>query len=153
MEAIILIVARVCSFLFLSLLMTHPALKAQSAAPSTQSPQKPADEKLPDDTDLKEEDESVAPRKYVLNPLESKRNIDIGNVYMKKGKYQGALSRYEDATRYNPSSAEAFLKLGLVQEKLHHDAEAKAAFEKTMKLAPDSKFAAEVKKKLATVKD
>lgn len=41
----------------------------------------------------------------------------------------------------------------MAEEKLHHDAEAKTAFQKVMKLAPDSKFAAEAKKKLATVKD
>ena len=149
MAAIILIVARVCGFLVLFLLIVHPAIRAQApAAPA----QKHSEDQLPDETNLPEEDESVAPKKYVLNPLEAKRNIEIGNQYWNKGAYQGALSRYKDATRYNPSSAEAFLKLGLVQEKLHHDAEAKAAFEKVVKLAPDSKFAGEAKKKLSSIK-
>jgi TolA-binding protein len=62
------------------------------------------------------------------------------------------LSRYKDATRYNPSSAEAFLKVAQAEEKLHHADSAKAAFQKVIKLAPDSKFAAEAKKKLASIK-
>ena len=123
--------------------------QAPAAAPH---PQKQAEEQLPDETDLPEEDESVAPRKYVLNPLEAKRNIDIGNENWKKGAYAGALSRYIDATRYNPGSAEAFLKVGEAEEKLHHPDRAKLAFEKAIKIAPDSKFAAEAKKKLASIK-
>jgi len=108
---------------------------------------------LPDETNLPEEDESLAPKNYPLNPLQSKRDIEVGNMYWNKGAYQGALSRYKDATRYNPSSPEAFLKLGLVEGKLHHDAQAKVAFEKVLKLSPDSKFAAEAKKKLGSIKD
>ena len=149
MAAIILIVARVSGFLFLLLLIGHPTVRAQTP-PAPQ--QKHPEEQLPDETNLPEEDESVAPKKYVLNPIEAKRNIEIGNQYWNKGAYQGALSRYRDATRYNPSSPEAFLKLGLAQEKLHHDAEAKASFEKVLKLAPDSKFASEAKKKMGSIK-
>lgn len=141
--------ARVSGFLFLLLLIGQPTVRAQTP-PAPQ--QKHPEEQLPDETNLPEEDESVAPKKYVLNPLEAKRNIEIGNQYWNKGAYQGALSRYRDATRYNPSSPEAFLKLGLAQEKLHHDAEAKASFEKVLKLAPDSKFASEAKKKLSSIK-
>jgi tetratricopeptide (TPR) repeat protein len=150
-------VARVCRFLFLSFLIGHtPSLLAQKApAPSakTQQPQKNSDDQLPDETNLPEEDESLAPKKYVLNPLESKRNIEIGNQYFNKGAYPGARSRYLDATRYNPSSPEAFLKLGMAEEKLHHDPLAKAAFQKVLKLGPDSKFASEAKKKLSSIKD
>jgi tetratricopeptide (TPR) repeat protein len=134
--------------------MTRLSVAAQAPATPAPAPQqKHSDEQLPDETNLPEEDESLAPKKYVLNPLESKRNIEVGNQYWNKGAYQGALSRYKDATRYNPSSAEAFLKLGLTEEKLHHDAAAKVAFQKVVKLSPDSKFAAEAKKKLGSIKD
>jgi len=152
LAAIILIVARVWQSLFSLVFLAHLAVGAQAPAQQP-SPQKHSDEQLPDETNLPEEDEALAPKKYVLNPLESKRNIEIGNQYWNKGAYQGALSRYKDATRYNPSSPEAFLKMGLAEEKLHHDAEAKTAFQKVVKLAPDSKFAAEAKKKLGSIKD
>ncbi len=124
---------------------------AQTPAPPPA--QKHTDEQLPDETNLPEEDERLAPKKYVLNPLEAKRNLEIGNQYWNKHAYQGALSRYKDATRYNPNFAEAFLKVGETEEKLHHNDEAKAAFQKVMKIAPDSKFAAEAKKKLEGLKD
>lgn len=133
--------------------MSQAVTVAQTAPAGQPQQQKKTADSLPDETNLPEEDESLAPKKYVLNPLEAKRNIEVGNQYWNKGSYQGALSRYKDATRYNPSSPEAFLKLGLVQEKLHNNAEAKAAFQKVMKLAPDSKFASEAKKKLGSIKD
>jgi TolA-binding protein len=83
----------------------------------------------------------------VLNPLESERNIKVGNQYWNKKKYRAALSRYQDATRYNPSSAEAFFKVGEAEQKLKNKDAAKAAFQKVIDLAPDSKLAEEAKKK------
>jgi outer membrane protein assembly factor BamD (BamD/ComL family) len=123
---------------------------APAQAPAPQ--QKAAEQQPPDETNPPEEDEEIAPKKYVLNPLEAERNLKVGDFYYKKSDYLGALSRYKDATRYNPSSAEAFLKVAEAEEKLHHAGNAKAAFEKVIKLAPDSKFAAEAKKKLASIK-
>jgi len=102
----------------------------------------------PDEANPPEEDESVAPKKYVLNPLESERNIKIGNFYWSKGNYHAALNRYQDATRYNPSSPEAFFKVGEAEEKLKNKDAAKAAFQKVISLAPDSKLAREAKRKL-----
>ena len=148
-----LIVPRVCKFLFLSTLVGYPiVVGAQTPATPQQPAPKQAEQQPPDETNPPEEDESVAPKKYVLNPLEAKRNIDVGNFYWKKGDYRGALDRYRDATHYNPSSAEAFLRVGEAEEKLHNVDKAKAAFEKVIKLAPDSKFAAEAKKKLGSIK-
>jgi len=97
-----------------------------------------------------EEDESVAPEKFTLNPLESDRNIRVGNFYWHKGKYRAALERYERATKFNPSSAEAFFKVGETEEKLNDKDAAKIAFQKVIQLAPDSKFARDARKKLKT---
>jgi tetratricopeptide (TPR) repeat protein len=120
-------------------------------AQKTTTPAKQEQANPPAESDPPEEDESVAPKKYVLNPLEAQRDMNIGNEYYKSGKYLAARGRYLDATRYNPGSAEAFFRLGEAEKKLNHSDEAKAAFEKTIKLAPDSKFAAEAKKKLGKV--
>jgi TolA-binding protein len=84
----------------------------------------------------------------VLNPLESERNIKVGNYYWDKRNYRAALGRYQDATRYNPSSPEAFFKVGEAESKLKHKDAAKVAFQKVIQLAPDSKLAHEAKRKL-----
>ncbi len=69
---------------------------------------------------------------------------------MKQGSrgYHAALNRYERATRYNPGNAEAFFKVGEVEEKLKNQEAAKAAYRKVLEIAPDSKLAREAKKKL-----
>lgn len=90
----------------------------------------------------------MAPEKYVLDPLESDRNIKVGNFYWHKGKYRAALGRYERATKYNPGSAEAFFKLGEAEQKLKNRDAAKMAFRRVITIAPDSKLAQEAKKKL-----
>lgn len=103
--------------------------------------------------DLPEEDESQKPRTYAFNPLEAERNIKVGEFYMRQGTnngYRAAAGRFEDATKYNPGSAEAFLKLGEAQAKLKHKDKAKNALEQAIKLAPgDSKTAKDARKKLA----
>jgi len=109
----------------------------------------PSPQQVPDANNLPEEDESIAPEKFVLNPLESERNIKVGNFYFSKKDYRGALGRYERATKFNPSSDEAFFKVGEAEEKLHNPDKARIAFQKAAQLAPDSKIGKDAKKKLA----
>ncbi len=96
-----------------------------------------------------EEDESLTPKEYALNPLEAARNISAGNFYFKKSKYRAAARRYLEATRWDPNSAEAFLRLGESDEKLKDYAGAREAYTKYLALAPDSKIADQIKKKIA----
>jgi tetratricopeptide (TPR) repeat protein len=143
------------------------ALAASSKAQSTNSSPQQNQEKAkpqpssrtrvaqqpPEEDNPPEEDASVAPKVYPLNPLESERNIKVGNFYMRQRTlrgYRAAAGRFEDATRYNPNSAEAFFRLGEAQQKLKNKDAAKAAFEKVVQLAPDSKLAHEAKKKLGS---
>jgi tetratricopeptide (TPR) repeat protein len=97
-----------------------------------------------------EEDESVArtEREYVLNPIQASKEMKIGDFYFKKGAYKAAQMRYEEATRWNPGLAEAFLKLGEASEKLKDDKAAQEAYTKYLELAPDAKNAPAIRKKL-----
>jgi cytochrome c-type biogenesis protein CcmH/NrfG len=132
------------SFVFAAILLFTSLLIGAAQSPSPQA----TTQQTPSASDPPEEDASQAPKTYVLNPLESERNIKVGDFYWKKKDYRGALDRYRDATRYNPSSAEAFLRMGEAEEKLSHADQAKFAFQKVIQLAPDSKFATLAKKKL-----
>ncbi len=125
---------------------------AEAQAPPKQDPPGSGSQagQPPDETNPPEEDEAVAPRKYVLNPLEAERNLKVGNFYWNKREYRAALARYQEATHYNPSSPEAFFKVGETQQKLHNEPAAKSAFQKVIQVGPDTKFAAEAKKKLAS---
>jgi tetratricopeptide (TPR) repeat protein len=130
---------------------SSPAQPNQEKVKRQPSENAPAVQQPPEEDNPPEEDASVAPKVYPLNPLESERNIKVGNFYMRQGTlrgYRAAVGRFEDATRYNPNSAEAFFRLGEAQAKLKNKDGAKTAFEKVLQLAPDSKLAREAKKKL-----
>jgi len=117
--------------------------------------QKPAPQEPP------EEDESLQEREYAFNPLQAEKELKVGNFYFKKGSYRAAASRFEEATKWNPGYAEAYLRLGQAQEKLA-EAEiqpeekqkaveaARRAYEKYLELAPRGKEAESVRKKLAS---
>jgi tetratricopeptide (TPR) repeat protein len=138
-------------FASLSLSQTAQRPVPNSGAQGTvqQDRQQPPEENLPP-----EEDEAEKPRVYPLDPLEAERNIKVGTFYMHRGRgndYHAAAGRFEDATKYNPKSAEAYFKLGEVEEKLKNKDRARAAFTKVTQIAPDTKLGKEAKKKLAHI--
>ena len=114
----------------------------QKPKPAEQAKPKPLEQEPP------EEDENLAPKEYTFNPLEAQRDLRIGNYYFKKGNYKAAVSRYREATRWNPNYAVAYLRLGEGEEKLRDKQAASEAYAKYLELAPDSKEAESVKKKL-----
>jgi len=102
----------------------------------------------PSPDDPPEEDESLKPKVYDFNPLAAEKALKAGEFYFKKGNYAAASGRFLEASRYNPTLAEAFLRLGEAHEKNHKPAEAIEAYRKYVELAPDGKQAAALKKKL-----
>ena len=114
-------------------------------APKKQEPPKTQEVEPP------EEDEAAKTEKkeYTLNPIQAAKELQIGNYYFKKGSYRSAKNRFEEATKWDPGSAEAWLRLGDACEKLKDHKAAREAFGKYLELAPDAKPAAAVRKKLA----
>jgi tetratricopeptide (TPR) repeat protein len=109
----------------------------------------PAPQQGPRPQDLPEEDESLKPKEYALNPIESARNINVGNQYFKKGNYRAAANRFKEASLWDPGNAEAFLRLGEALERAHDLAPAREAYAKYLELAKDSKDADAIKKRIA----
>lgn len=95
-----------------------------------------------------EEDAAAKPEQFSFNPVKSKRDVEVGNFYFKKGDYKGASDRFRDATKWNDGNAEAWLRLGEAEEKKQDRGAAKDAYTKYLQLAPDAKNVAEVKKRL-----
>ena len=114
--------------------------------------QPPAQKKAPppakQEQEPPEEDESLKPKVYALNPLEADKNITAGDFYFKKGNYRAAERRFEEATKWDPGSAEAFFKLGEADEKLKDRRGARAAYQKVIDLAPDGKDTGKAKERL-----
>jgi tetratricopeptide (TPR) repeat protein len=127
----------------LAALFAGMALHAQQ--PKQPAPPAPA----PQEQEPPEEDESVKPEVFEFNPLQAVKEIDVGNQHVKKGKYSAAAYRFKRATMFDPGSADAFLKLGEADEKLHKFADARAAYTKYFEMAKDAKEVDAIKKRMA----
>jgi len=95
-----------------------------------------------------EEDADLKPKEYSFNPLQAEKEVKIGDFYLKKGSWRAAAKRYQEATKWSPGYAEAWLRLGDAQEKLKDSKAARESYAKYIELAPDTKQAASLKKKL-----
>ncbi len=99
-----------------------------------------------------EEDKELANQTYSFNPLQSVKDISVGDQYFKNHKYRAAELRYTSATRWNEGNPDAWLKLGEVEERLKDSQKARDAYQKYLDLAADSKRAPEIRKKLEKLK-
>jgi tetratricopeptide (TPR) repeat protein len=105
------------------------------------------------DSDLPPDEDAVPNlEKHAFNPVESKKDVAVGDEYFKKGNYRAAAERFRDATAWNPGNAEAWMKLGEAMEKREQPKQARQAYEKYLQLAGNTKSAAEVKKRLEKLK-
>jgi tetratricopeptide (TPR) repeat protein len=135
----------------ISLLVAFLAVAAWAQDDKGLKKSRPAEQAKPqvEEQEPPEEDDSLKPKEYSFNPLEAERDLKVGNYYFKKGNYKAAASRFREATRWNPTYADAFLRLGDSEEKLKDKPAAQQAYAKYLELAPDAKDAESVKKKLA----
>src|ERR1700746_1490318 len=101
-------------------------------------PQKPQEPELPPD-----EDAVVAPKEYVFNPVQSKREVEVGLQYFRKGNFKAAANRFTEATKWNDGNAEAWLHLAEAEEKEKNVKGEREALAKYLQLAPEAKNAAE----------
>lgn len=115
-------------------------LRAQSQLPP---PPPPRPEDLP------EEDQSLKPKEYPLNPLQSATDVNVGKQYMTKGNYRAAAARFKEATLWDPGNAEAFEKLGEALERVHDFGPAREAYTKYLELAKDAKNAGSIRSRMA----
>jgi tetratricopeptide (TPR) repeat protein len=131
--------------LFLNFAFICGSLAAwQQAPPKDQAPAKQQGEQAPP-----EEDEALQPSKeYSFNPLQAEKELRIGIYYFKKGSYKAAANRFREAVKWNPGYAEAYLRLGEVEEKRKDRKAAREAYAKFVELAPEDKRAEGARKKL-----
>ncbi len=99
-----------------------------------------------------EEDKALTTEEYAFNPLQAQKELQTGNYYFKKGSYRAAAGRFREATRWNDSYAEAWLRLGEAEEKLKDRKGAREAYIKYLELAVDARNVDEIRKKLEKLK-
>ncbi len=99
-----------------------------------------------------EEDTTIGNTTYSFNPLQARKDIEVGDEYAKKHNLRAAANRYLSATKYNDGDADAWLKLGETEEKLKDKDAAREAYRKYLDVASDSKNAQAIRKRLDKLK-
>jgi tetratricopeptide (TPR) repeat protein len=81
-----------------------------------------------------------APAEPVFDPLRANKSVEIGTFYMKRGNYDAAIERFQDATRFQPKLARSYFLLGEAYERKGEVDNALAAYRKYLEVyrtAPD----------------
>jgi tetratricopeptide (TPR) repeat protein len=86
---------------------------------------------------------------HPYNPHKADKDVEVGDFYFKRNNYRAAESRYAEALDYMPNHAAATYKLAEAQAKLGKTAQARANYEKYLKILPSGEFAGSAKAALA----
>jgi Tfp pilus assembly protein PilF len=82
------------------------------------------------------------------DPYHAEKSIEVGLYYFKKGNYDAAIDRFQDAVRFKPNFARAYHLLGEAYEKKGDKAEAVQAYRKYLEILPAADDAKKVRKRI-----
>ena len=91
------------------------------------------------------QDDGELESSYHYVPPSARQSVEIGNFYLGRKDYRGALSRFEEGARDDPYYAPAYLGMGKVYEKTGRKRKALAAYHKYLNALPSQKQADEAK--------
>jgi len=101
---------------------------------------------------MKEKNYEAAAAKFAeaayLNPKSAEYSNNAGFALYQTRKYEASVDWLKKAVGIDPKRAVAYVNLGDAYAKLKRNAEARQAYKEYLELAPDSKSAPDVKKKL-----
>jgi len=84
----------------------------------------------------------------INNSAPAQHDVEVGQYYMKKEKYDAAIDRFKEATKLLPNYALPYRLMGEAYEKKKFLPEAQAAYKKFLDVAPKDKDADEVRKRV-----
>jgi tetratricopeptide (TPR) repeat protein len=79
--------------------------------------------------------------------------VEIGTFYFKKGNYDAAIDRFEEATQYEPSLAKPWRLLGEAFEKKRDYGRASESYKKYLEIFPGAPDAAQIKKRIGILEE
>jgi tetratricopeptide (TPR) repeat protein len=110
-------------------------------APPTPQPKSPAKPN-------KDSATQSAPDQPTWDPLRAEKDLEVGHFYMKKGDWDAAIDRFQDATTAKPGYAVPYLYLGEAQEKKGLKKQAIKSYTRYLDLYPHAEDGDKVRKKI-----
>ena len=89
----------------------------------------------------------------MFDPLHAQRSLEVGTFYLKKGSYDAAIDRFEEASNYQPTLAMPWKLLGEAYEKKHEYSKAVESYNKYLHVFPHAADAAKIKKTIADLEE
>lgn len=89
-----------------------------------------------------------APDQPAWDPLRAEKDLEVGRYYMKKGDWDAAIDRFQDATTAKPGYATPFLYLGEAQEKKGLKKQAIKSYTRYLDLYPHAEDAEKIRKRI-----
>jgi hypothetical protein len=87
----------------------------------------------------------------IVNPVQAKKDAEVGGFYLKQGNYQGALLRYKDATSADPTNVDAIFGRAEAERLLKKNAEAAKDYQLYLDIVPNGPRSRQALKALKTL--
>jgi tetratricopeptide (TPR) repeat protein len=134
------------------LALSGQARKAWAQEPQQEPPPKPdeaapAQKKAPAKTNKDNATES-APDQPKWDPLRAEKDLEVGQYYMRRGDWDAAIDRFQDAIEAKPGYAIPFRSLGEAQEKKGLKKPAIKSYQRYLDLVPRADDADKIRKKI-----
>ena len=136
-----------------ALFLLLAAGQAHAEDPQQESSSKPADAPTatpPKSTAKQTKDTATrsAPDQPAWDPLRAEKDLEVGQYYMKKGDWDAAIDRFQDATVAKPGYAIPFRYLAEAQEKKGLRKQAIKSYQRYLDLYPHAEDGDKVRKKI-----
>jgi tetratricopeptide (TPR) repeat protein len=82
------------------------------------------------------------------DPHKADKNIEVGDYYMHQKNYRAAISRYQEALKWEDNNAIAMYRLGQALEAVGKYQEARERYAGYLKILPEGKYATEAQNKV-----
>jgi tetratricopeptide (TPR) repeat protein len=114
----------------------------QAEASQSDEPAKPKANKQTDTATKNAEDQPK------WDPLRAEKDLEVGQYYMRIGKIDAAMDRFQDAIDAKPGYAVPFLYLGEAQEKKGMKRDAVKSYKRYLELYPHAEDKEKIEKKI-----
>ncbi len=128
-------------------------MPVHAQAPQPESSSKPADapNATPPKPSAKQKKDTAtqnASDQPTWDPLRAEKDLEVGQYYMKKGDWDAAIDRFQDATEAKPGYAIPFRYLAEAQEKKGLKKQAIKSYRRYLDLYPHAEDGDKVRKKI-----
>ena len=125
-----------------------PALLLAAQEAPQEAPPKPAQQKEKATKPATDKATENAPDQPKWDPLRAEKDLEVGQYYMKRGDYDAAIDRFNDAIEAKPGFAIPFKYLGEAQEKRKLKKKALKSYQRYLDLVPHADDAEKIRKKI-----